>query len=350
MDTEKVEVEDRALTYIAKAADGSMRDALSLLDQCIAFYLGQKLTYEHVLEVLGAVDIDVFSSLFRKICRQEVTDVIQEVEKIILQGRELSQFTVDFIWYLRNLLMLSTDDHMAEMLDVSAENLIRMQEEAAMTDPETLMRYIRVFSELSGQLRYATQKRVLVEIALIKLCRPSMEKNYDSLLQRISQIEQKLEQGAVCAPAAAGTDSLAQKMPAAQREKLPREAMSEDVQLFINRFQELRRKMGGMQSQQLKDAVDERTAGRRRNTGDSRQRTAGRRAGAFRRSAAYDRERTSCADEGTGSYSSYRSETAGAGGRSVGVYRYGNRSRFRIGGFLIWQEEEDSRVEECRAI
>ena len=73
----------------------------------------------------------MFSSLFRKICRQEVTDVIQEVEKIILQGRELSQFTVDFIWYLRNLLMLSTDDHMAEMLDVSAENLIRMQEEAA---------------------------------------------------------------------------------------------------------------------------------------------------------------------------------------------------------------------------
>ena len=255
MDTEKVEVEDRALTYIAKAADGSMRDALSLLDQCIAFYLGQKLTYEHVLEVLGAVDIDVFSSLFRKICRQEVTDVIQEVEKIILQGRELSQFTVDFIWYLRNLLMLSTDDHMAEMLDVSAENLVRMQEEAAMTDPETLMRYIRVFSELSGQLRYATQKRVLVEIALIKLCRPSMEKNYDSLLQRISQIEQKLEQGVICAPAAAGADPLEQKMPAAQREKLPREAMSEDVQIFISRFQELRRKMGGMQSQQLKDAV-----------------------------------------------------------------------------------------------
>ena len=57
------------------------------------------------------------------------------------------------------------------------------------------MRYIRVFSELSGQLRYATQKRVLVEIAMIKLCRPAMEQNYDSILQRIAQIEQKLEQG-----------------------------------------------------------------------------------------------------------------------------------------------------------
>ena len=56
MEKEQVEVEERAIRYIAKAADGSMRDALSLLDQCIAFYLGQKLTYDHVLEVLGAVD------------------------------------------------------------------------------------------------------------------------------------------------------------------------------------------------------------------------------------------------------------------------------------------------------
>ena len=61
MDTEHVEVEDKALRYIAKAADGSMRDALSLLDQCIAFYMGQKLTYDNVLEVLGAVDTDIFS-------------------------------------------------------------------------------------------------------------------------------------------------------------------------------------------------------------------------------------------------------------------------------------------------
>lgn len=63
MDEEQVEVEDKALRYIAKKGDGSMRDALSLLDQCIAFYLGEKLTYEHVLDVLGAVDTDEFSKL-----------------------------------------------------------------------------------------------------------------------------------------------------------------------------------------------------------------------------------------------------------------------------------------------
>ena len=71
MEKEQVEVEEKAIRYIAKKADGSMRDALSLLDQCIAFYLGQKLTYDHVLDVLGAVDTEVFSRFLREILSNE---------------------------------------------------------------------------------------------------------------------------------------------------------------------------------------------------------------------------------------------------------------------------------------
>lgn len=242
MAEEKVEVEERALAYVAKAGDGSMRDALSLLDQCIAFYLGQKLTYEHVLEVLGAVDMDVFSSLFRKICSGDLTAVIRELEQIILQGRELSQFVVDFIWYLRNLLMLKSDQGMEEMLDVSGENLARMKEEIRLTDADTLMRYIRVFSELSGQIRYATQKRVLVEIALIKLCKPSMEQNYDSILQRISQLERQMEQGIPAVSDRLSSD----EAPVVTRpaEKISPEALPKDIQELIGRYQEIRRKTG----------------------------------------------------------------------------------------------------------
>ena len=251
-----MEVEDKALTYIAKAADGSMRDALSLLDQCIAFYLGQKLTYDHVLDVLGAVDTDVFGDLFRKICDQKLTDVVRELEQIILQGRELSQFVTDFIWYLRNLLMLKSDQNMEDVLDVSTERLAQMKKEADLTDTDTLMRYIRVLSELSGQLRYATQKRVLVELAMIKLCRPAMEQNYDSILQRIRVLEQQMEKGIpMMAAAESGAAQSRQETESRSQEKLPREALSTDVRMFVDRFQELRRKMGGMQSQQLKDAV-----------------------------------------------------------------------------------------------
>lgn len=196
MEREQVEVEERAIRYIAKAADGSMRDALSLLDQCIAFYLGQKLTYDHVLEVLGAVDTEVFSRLLREIISRDVVKVLKSVEDLVMQGRELSQLTTDFTWYLRNLLLAKSSDNMEDVLDVSSENLALLKEEAQMIENDTLIRYIRIFSELSNQLKYATQKRVLLEVALIKLCKPAMEANQDTLLERIRAVEEQLEKGA----------------------------------------------------------------------------------------------------------------------------------------------------------
>ncbi len=194
-DAEQIQVEDKALRYIAKAADGSMRDALSLLDQCVAFHYGRLLTYDNVLEVLGAVDSGVFSGLLRAVIGKQTTECMKKLEEMVIQGRELGQFVTDFIWYLRNLLVLKTADDPENMLEISEDNLKQLREEAEMIDGETLMRYIRIFSELSGQLRYASQKRVLIELALIKLTKPQMEPNLDSVLQRLSELEERMDQG-----------------------------------------------------------------------------------------------------------------------------------------------------------
>ena len=191
---EQIDVDDRALRYVARAADGSMRDALSLLDQCVAFHFGEKLTYDNVLKVLGAVDNRVFSKLFQAVIASDTKACIREIEEMIIQGRDLSQLVNDFVWYMRNLLIAKTTDEPGDMLDMSEENLAVLKEEAAGVDTETLMRYIRIFSELSGQLRYASQKRILVEIAFIKLTTPSMEQNLDSILQRITLLEQKMQE------------------------------------------------------------------------------------------------------------------------------------------------------------
>ena len=234
MDEEQVEVEDKALRYIAKKGDGSMRDALSLLDQCIAFYLGEKLTYEHVLDVLGAVDTDEFSKLLREVLDGDVTQVILHLENMIMQGRDLTQLVNDFTWYLRNLLLLKSSDNMEDVLDVSAENLEQLKEEAAMVRDDTLMRYIRIFSDLSNQIRFATQKRVLVEIALIKLCRPAMETNLDSVLDRIRVLEQKIDerpvQQVIVQSTGVGEGSAEQPKPA---ERPPQKAAPEDLQKIV---------------------------------------------------------------------------------------------------------------------
>ena len=197
MKAENINVEDKALRYIAKAADGSLRDALSLLDQCLAFYLGQDLKYDNVLEVLGAVDTEVFSRLLRMVLAADTTGCIRLLEDLIMQGRDLGQFVIDFVWYLRNLLLLKTSKDAQDVIDMSTDNLALLKEESGLIDDDTLMRYIRIFSELSNDVKYSTQKRIMIEIALIKLTHPAMEQNRDisDIISRITQLEQRLDNG-----------------------------------------------------------------------------------------------------------------------------------------------------------
>ena len=190
---EKVEAEPAAIRYVAKTADGSMRDALSLLEQCISFYYGQKLTYENVLDVLGAVDTGIFSQLLREIIEKDVTGCIHLMDEIVAQGRDLGQFVTDFTWYMRNLLLVQTSEHAQDALDMSAESLRLLKEEAEMIDIDTLMRYIRICSELTSNIRYASSKRVLIELAFIKLMKPAMESDLESLKERIQDLETRIE-------------------------------------------------------------------------------------------------------------------------------------------------------------
>ncbi|MBR2187852.1 MAG: DNA polymerase III subunit gamma/tau [Eubacterium sp.] len=193
LEQEGVSAEPRAIRYIARKADGSMRDALSLLDQCISFYLGETLTFDRVLEVLGTVDTDVFSRLLRMVIRGDAAGSIRVLEELVQQGKEMGQFAADFTWYMRNLMLLQSSEDLEDVLDVSAENLAQLREESEMVEPAALMRYIRIFSELSGTLRQVTQRRVLVETTLIRLCRPQMQTSKEALLQRIRELEKRAE-------------------------------------------------------------------------------------------------------------------------------------------------------------
>lgn len=260
MEKEQVNVEERAIRYIAKAADGSMRDALSLLDQCIAFYLGQTLTYDNVLEVLGAVDTDVFSQLLRSILSRDVAKVLDTVEELVMQGRELTQMAADFTWYLRNLLLVKTSDNIEDVLDVSTENMMQLKEEAQMIETDMLFRFIRVFSELSGQLKYATQKRVLLEVALIKLCVPAMETKADTLLDRIRVMEEKIEKGIPAGNMAEQTAYINADSRAADAHEvrqnsaeLPK-AIPEDVKEVVQNFRSIADEASGLLRNYLKKA------------------------------------------------------------------------------------------------
>lgn len=257
MEKEQVSVEEKAIRYVAKAADGSMRDALSLLDQCIAFYLGQELTYDKVLETLGAVDTEIFSRLLRQILEKNVTGAIGTIDEMVIEGRELGQFVTDFTWYLRNLMLVQSSDDMEDVLDISTENLALLKEEATMVDTEILMRYIRIFSELGSQIKYANQKRILIEIAVIKLCKPEMEKDYTSLIDRVDSLEKKLEKGVVMAPGGlARQDGISGggQMGEAPKMELPK-AIPEDIKQVISSWSGILSQLTGVTKSYLKKGL-----------------------------------------------------------------------------------------------
>ena len=194
LEREGISATPDALAYVAKAGDGSMRDALSILDQCIAFNLGEELTYEKVLETIGAVDIDVYISLFRSIISSDVSTAIEIVDKAVWEGKDLAQLINEFTTFIRNVLLLKMDPDMkVELSQDKVELLIQLGTDI---NEESLIAYINILQEAANKIVYASTKRIVLEVAIIKMCKPQMRSDNGALIERIEQLEKQLENGA----------------------------------------------------------------------------------------------------------------------------------------------------------
>lgn len=167
---EHIEIEDRAVRYIARAADGAMRDGLSLLEQCLGYHYGEKLTYQNVLDILGAADTESFSKLFRAIVHADTEQALRIVAEATAAGKEMAQFVTDFILYLRNVLLCSSTEDADDLFDISEDNLALLKEDAGIADRRKLLSLLYSFSELSNRMRAAIQRRIILEVELIRIC------------------------------------------------------------------------------------------------------------------------------------------------------------------------------------
>lgn len=184
-----------AINYVAKAADGSMRDALSILDQCIAFNLGEEVTYDKVLEIVGSVDLDIYLNLFNYIKTRDTKSALDVINEAIWAGKDLSLFVNEFTTFMRDLLMLKYNAEAT--VDVTSENLPRLIEAGQDIEDEKLISFINIMQETAGKIKYASTKRIVLEVAIIKLCTPQMRQDEGALRERLLDIEARLEAGAV---------------------------------------------------------------------------------------------------------------------------------------------------------
>ncbi len=192
LDREKVSATKEALAYVAKAADGSMRDALSILDRCISFNLGDELTYDKVLETIGAVDVEVYIKLLAAIRDGDTATAIDIIDEAVWQGKDLAQLVNEFTGFIRNVLLLRLDPDMT--VDVTSDNVDRLIDMGLSFSEGILMNYINILQEAGTKLHYATAKRVILEVAIIKMCKPQMQAGEAALERRVEELEQALEQ------------------------------------------------------------------------------------------------------------------------------------------------------------
>ncbi len=258
-DREGVEAEEKALRFIARAGDGSMRDALSLLDRCIAFYMDEALTYEKALKALGEADTEVFRKLTEAVLAGRAGEAVALFGREMADGVETGQFISDYIWYLRGLMLtaVSPGADIQEMIDVSSEQLLEMQDLATEAGADVLIRCIYILSDLQSRLRYATNRRVLAEIAILQMARPQGEQTGEALYGRVLQLETKVDElmreGIPRAEIPRERIPEPEPVPGEEAEALP-EAAPEDLKEICADW---RRLLGGMEDGFVKNRLKE---------------------------------------------------------------------------------------------
>ncbi len=167
-DTEGVTYDDESLNLIARKADGGMRDALSMFDKAVSF-CGPALRYKDVAQSLNILDYDTYFDAVDQLIAGDYGAALLMFDRVLAQGFSGQTFMAGLSSHLRDLLV-ARDDQTAELLDVTGSLLDRYKAQATRTDIDFLFSGIALLTELDAKIRIATNQRLLVELALMKLC------------------------------------------------------------------------------------------------------------------------------------------------------------------------------------
>jgi DNA polymerase-3 subunit gamma/tau len=196
-DSEKVEVADAALSLIGKHALGGMRDAITTLEQ-LASFSGGKIMLEDVEGLLGEVDAEVLFDAADLVCDRDVAGAFRFVAELSERGVDMTEFTKGFVRHARDLFVVAAVPEAGEVVDVTAGDRTRLEKQARRFGMERLVRLLDVLDRLSSELRYASDQRLALEVALTRMARPETDLTLESLAERLAA----LESGAAIAPPA----------------------------------------------------------------------------------------------------------------------------------------------------
>ncbi len=192
---EGVEVEEDALSVIARNSQGALRDALSILDRCILF--GENyLKYDDVVEILGIVNIDEIFGLADDIINHKVSEALQKIDSFISSGKDIEILSSELIEHMRSLMIcLAAKENAKNIISVSDDEFEKMKNSIKNTDIDNIIRIINILSEVQNNLKYAIDKRTIFEVGIIKTIKPIYDTSKQALEERVKYLEQIIESG-----------------------------------------------------------------------------------------------------------------------------------------------------------
>ncbi|WZL73366.1 DNA polymerase III subunit gamma/tau [Clostridiaceae bacterium 35-E11] len=192
--TMDIKVEESALQLIARNADGAMRDALSILDQCMSFCT-ESIAYDDVIDILGTVGDDFMFRLVEAIAEGNAQNAMELIEELVGAGKDIQQFIKDLIEYYRNLMMTKVAHNLEGIIRLSKENIERLKNQGERMQINAIIRGIHILSQAAADAKWSTQPRVLLEMSVIKLCQPKGDQTVEGLIERVAALEKIIQSG-----------------------------------------------------------------------------------------------------------------------------------------------------------
>lgn len=189
-----IRAEEEALRMVARAAEGAMRDAFSILDMCVAGAVDGAITATQVRDVLGASDKDFLFGFVDSIAARDPGGVMERIDLLMRSGREPQVFLRELTGHIRALLTVkAVAKDAAALLDVTDEDEKRYRSQGEAFSQERLLRTMGLLMRAEGELRYASTPRIGLEVAALDACQEPREKDQAALWERLAEAERKLE-------------------------------------------------------------------------------------------------------------------------------------------------------------
>ena len=193
---ENIVVEDKALNLVARNSQGALRDALSILDQCISFG-DNKIEYKDVVELLGTVNLEQLFELAKCIIEQDTRQSLQILNEFVIWGKDIRNLINDLIDHFRNLMVCKVSSDLEEIISLPEETIEQLKLQAKYVDINDLIRILNILSTTQDQMRSSSNPRILAEVTMMKIAQPMFDESKEALIKRIENLEKIIESGEI---------------------------------------------------------------------------------------------------------------------------------------------------------